>query len=138
MIDKSNWKEIECELKGLFCHVNFKYQETVISIVRERVSESRNKLFVYFNHTLCAGWGNEKCDEYNPLTKLFWLTVTQPLYSKAKIAEMEKQMGKRYLKKTFPNAYSNYTYLSPIFASASQLIRQYKKIDGLAWVNENE
>ncbi|WP_350306953.1 hypothetical protein [Photorhabdus viridis] len=136
MIDKSNWKEIERELKGLFCHVNFKYQETVISIVRERMNESRSKLVVYFNHTLCVGWGDEECDKYNPLTKLFCLTGVKPLYSKTKVAEMEKQMGKRYLKKTFPEVYSHQTYLSPIFANASQLIRQYKKIDGLEWVNE--
>ncbi|MGV8003376.1 hypothetical protein QPK14_17505 [Photorhabdus temperata subsp. temperata] len=136
MIDKSNWKEIECELKGLFCHVNFKYQDTVISIVRERVSESRSKLFVYFNHTLCVDWGYEECDKYNPLTKLFWLTVAKQLYSKTKIAEMEKIAGKRNLAKKFPEVYSNQTSLSPIFANASQLIRQYKKIDGLEWVNE--
>ncbi|TDB42093.1 hypothetical protein [Photorhabdus luminescens] len=137
-INKSEWKAIEEELKGLFCHVNFQYQGTVISVNRERVSESRSQLFVYFNHRLCMAWGDKGHEMYNPLTELFWRPVTKPLYSKTRIAAVEKGVGKRYAKKELSYIYKSLTYLSPGFINASQLIRQYKKIEGLEWINKSE
>ncbi|MBS9438970.1 hypothetical protein EAE91_18085 [Photorhabdus noenieputensis] len=137
-IDKPGWKAIEEELKSLFCHVSFQYQGVVISVNRERVSENRSQLFVYFNNKVCLAWGDKGHDMYNPLTELFWRTVTRPLYSKTRIAEVEKLLGKRHAKKELPYIYKTHTYLSPGFINAVQLIRQYKKIAGLEWINKSE
>ncbi|CDL79750.1 hypothetical protein [Xenorhabdus cabanillasii] len=133
-IDKSQWAKIAAELQSLFCCIRFKYQDTVISIYREKVSESRTHLVVYFDNKISAAWSNEKSEHYNPLTKLFWRSRTQALYSKSRIADAEKLLGKRHVKQHMSYMYKTTAYLVPLFPNSAALIRQYKKIEGLEWL----
>ncbi|WP_340617209.1 hypothetical protein [Xenorhabdus entomophaga] len=133
-ISKEQWTKIANELQSYFCLVQFKYQDTVISIHRERVSESKTHLIVYFNNTLRNAWGYEQSEHYNPLTKLFWRSCTQPLYPKSRIADAEKQLGKRHVQRHMPYMYKKFTFLTPVFPNSTALIRQYKKIEGLELV----
>ncbi|AYA40569.1 hypothetical protein HZS38_09245 [Xenorhabdus nematophila] len=131
-IDKSQWVKIADELQSLFCLIQFKYQDTVISINRGRVSESKTHLFVYIDSKLNIAGGDEQSEHYNPLTPLFWCSCSKPLYSKSRIADAEKMLGKRHVKKHMPYMYKKHTFLTPVFPNSTTLIRQYKKIEGLS------
>ncbi|SLM63995.1 hypothetical protein [Dickeya aquatica] len=48
-ITKEQWAKIKTELQSYFCHIEFKYSDTVISVLRVRDGESRTVLSVYFD-----------------------------------------------------------------------------------------
>ena len=75
LMTKALWEQVADELKNIFCHVRFRYLDTVISVIRERDSESSTVLAVYFDDKWCAGWGREESEVFNPLTRLFWLSL---------------------------------------------------------------
>lgn len=133
-ISKEQWETIKAELQSPFCCVRFRYQDTVITVTRERQSESRTCLMVYFDGRCNIGWGNSRCDNYNPLTEHFWFTKTQRLHSAKHVARMEKALGKRYAKKHMPSLYQPFSYRTPLFASSATLIRQFRKAPGLTLV----
>lgn len=135
-ISKEQWETIKAELQSHFCCVRFRYQDTVITVTRERQSESRTCLMVYFDGRCNIGWGNSRCDNYNPLTEHFWFTKTQRLHSAKHVAATEKALGKRYAKKHMPSLYQPFSYRTPLFASSTTLIRQFRKVPGLTLVTE--
>lgn len=138
LMTKALWEQVADELKNLFCHVRFRYLDTVISVIRERDSESRIVLAVYFNDTMCAGWGCEDSEVFNPLTRLFWHEKKRRWYSAKRVAEIEKSIGKRAAKKYFPNLHSYMSYRAPYFTSSSVLVRQFRKADGLMLITKRE
>lgn len=138
-ISKEQWETIRAELQSPFCCVRFRYQDTVITVTRERQCESRTCLMVYFDGRCNIGWGNSRCDNYNPLTEHFWFTKTQRLHSAKHVAATEKALGKRYAKKHMPSLYQPFSYRTPLFASSTTLIRQFRKVAELTLVaEENE
>lgn len=137
-ITKEQWALITEELKGFFCHVQFKYQDTVISVTRERDGESRSVLTVYFDGKICGGWANEKSENYNPITRLFWCEKKKRLYPAKRATQIEKEFGKRRAKEYFPKLYDSVSFWLPFFTASASLIRQFKKVDGLTWLPKNE
>ncbi|KEA51803.1 hypothetical protein DT73_12775 [Mangrovibacter sp. MFB070] len=137
-VTKAMWTNIADELKGYFCHVRFRYQDTVVSITRERDGESRTVLAVYFDGKMCAGWGSEASDMFNPLTRLFWCEKRRRYYSAKRVAELEKLFGKRKAKAMFPELHDCMRYRTPFFNSSAALIRQFRKADGLTIITEQE
>nr|WP_240634934.1 hypothetical protein [Brenneria salicis]NMN90538.1 hypothetical protein [Brenneria salicis ATCC 15712 = DSM 30166]RBP64868.1 hypothetical protein DES54_10693 [Brenneria salicis ATCC 15712 = DSM 30166]RLM31627.1 hypothetical protein BHG07_04835 [Brenneria salicis ATCC 15712 = DSM 30166] len=135
-ITKDQWAKIGEELQSYFVSVEFKYQDTVITVHRERSGESRTVLSVYFDGKICLGWGFESLDSYNPITKLFWCEKKQRYYSPKRVAEIEKAFGKRAAKKYYPKLHESKSYRTPCFSSSTSLIRQFKKVDGLSWISE--
>lgn len=132
-ITKAQWAQITEELQGYFYLVRFKYQNTVISISRERYGESRTFLAVYFDGKMAVGWGLEDSESYNSITKLFWCEKKKRYYSAKRVAEIEKSLGKRYARKHFPKLHESLSYRVPLFTNSTSLVRQFKKIDGLIW-----
>ncbi|MCI4116050.1 hypothetical protein E4659_12555 [Dickeya dianthicola] len=134
-ITKEQWAQIKTELQSYFCHIEFKYGDTVITVARERDGESRTVLAVYFDGTMRGAWGSEKSEVYNPITRLFWCEKKKRLYSAKRAAQLEKEIGKRRAKEHFPDLHDSYSYWLPFFSSSTSLIRQFKKAEGLTWVN---
>ncbi|MGS4819056.1 hypothetical protein ACN4GA_08415 [Raoultella terrigena] len=135
---KALWEQVADELKSYFCHVQFRYQDTVITVARQRDGESRTLLAVYFNDTMCAGWGCEDSEVFNPLTRIFWHEKKMRWYSAKRVAEIEKSIGKRAAKKYFPNLHDYMSYRAPYFTSSSVLVRQFRKADGLTLITKRE
>lgn len=137
-ISKEQWETIRAELQTPFCYVKFRYQDTVITVTRERQSENRTCLMVYFDGRCNLGWGDSRCANYNPLTEHFWFTKTRRLHSARQVAEAEKALGKRYAKKHMPSLYQPFSYRTPLFASSTTLIRQFRKAPGLTLVTDTK
>ncbi|MBN3254313.1 hypothetical protein H5A33_06690 [Pectobacterium brasiliense] len=137
-ITKEQWAQIAEELKSYFCHVEFKYQETVITVTRERDGESKTVLSVYFDGTLRSGWGIEASEIYNPITRLFWCEKKKRYYSAKRVAEIEKKFGKRRAKECFPDLHKTISYWWPYFTTSTSLIRQFKKTEGIIWLRKSE
>ncbi|MBA5602476.1 hypothetical protein [Pectobacterium aroidearum] len=137
-ITKEQWALIAEELKSYFCYVQFNYQNTVITISRQRDGESKTVLLVYFDGRILTGWGVETSEIYNPITRLFWCEKKKRLYSAKRAAEIEKTFGKRKAKEFFPKLYDSISFRLPYFATSTSLIRQFKKADGLVWLRKSE
>ncbi|WP_339097222.1 hypothetical protein V6917_16495 [Pectobacterium brasiliense] len=135
-ITKDQWVQIAEELKSCFCYVQFQYQNTVITIVRQRDGESKTVLLVYFDRRILTGWGMETSEIYNPITRLFWCEKKKRLYSAKRATEIEKEFGKRRAKEYFPKLYDSISFRLPYFATSTTLIRQFKKVDGLSWISK--
>jgi len=138
LMTKALWEQVTDELKSLFCHVRFRYQDTVITVLRERHSESTTVLAVYFNDKWCAGWGQEGSEVFNPLTRFFWHEKKKRLYPLKRAAEIEKRFGKRAAKQHFPNLHDFVSYRVPYFTSSTTLVRQFKKADGLIFIEPED
>lgn len=138
LITEEQWAQITEELQGYFCHVQFKYQDTVISVARQRDGESRTILSVYFDRKMCAGWGFADHEVYNPITRLFWHEKKKRYYTAKRVAEIEKLFGKRAAKKDFPKLHDSMSYWVPYFISSTNLVRQFKKAEGLIWLHEKD
>ncbi|WCG83786.1 hypothetical protein [Pectobacterium sp. A5351] len=137
-ITKEQWAQIAEELKGYFCRVQLQYQNTVITIARQRDGESKTVLSVYFDGRIYSGWGMETSEIYNPITRLFWCEKKKRLYSAQRAAKIEKEFGKRRAKEFFPKLYDSISFWLPYFATSTSLIRQFKKADGLVWLRKSE
>lgn len=135
-ITKEQWAQIAEELKSYFCHVEFKYQDTVITIARERDGESKTVLSVYFDGKMSWVWGRKESEFYNPITELFWCERKKRLYPAKRAAQIEKEFGKRRAKEFFPKLYDSISFWLPYFATSTSLIRQFKKAEGLVWLRK--
>ncbi|PWC24713.1 hypothetical protein EH206_11005 [Brenneria nigrifluens DSM 30175 = ATCC 13028] len=135
---KEQWAKIAEELQSYFPRVQFKYQDTVITVTRERDGESRTVLVVYFDGKWRGAWGDEKHKDYNPATRLFWFEKKKRLYPAKRAAKIEKELGKRRAREYFPRLYDSISAWLPFFSSSTSLIRQFKKAEGLVWLREQE
>ncbi|MFJ5441731.1 hypothetical protein [Pectobacterium sp. CHL-2024] len=137
-ITKEQWTLIAEELKSYFCYVQFKYQDTVITIARERDGESKTVLSVYIDGKMSWVWGRKESEFYNPITELFWCEKKKRFYSAQRAAKIEKEFGKRRAKEFSPKLYDSISFRLPYFATSTSLIRQFKKADGLVWLRKPE
>ncbi|MBN3237691.1 hypothetical protein H5A46_10100 [Pectobacterium versatile] len=137
-ITKEQWALIAEELKSSFCYVQFKYQDTVITIARERDGESKTVISVYFDGKMSWVWGRKESEFYNPITELFWCEKKKRLYSAQRAAKIEKEFGKRRAKEFFPKLHDSISFRMPYFATSTSLIRQFKKTEGLIWLRKSE
>lgn len=103
-ITKEQWAQIAEELKSYFCHVEFKYQDTVITVTRERDGESKTVLSVYFDGTMRSGWGMETSEIYNPITRLFWCEKKKTPLSSEASGTNRKGIRKAQSQRIFPQA----------------------------------
>ncbi|MBN3174850.1 hypothetical protein H4F69_14980 [Pectobacterium brasiliense] len=138
VITKEQWALIAEELKSYFCYVQFQYQDTVITIARERDGESKTVLSVYIDGKMSWVWGRKESEFYNPITELFWCEKKKRFYSAQRAAKIEKEFGKRRAKEFFPKLYDSISFRLPYFATSTSLIRQFKKADGLVWLCKSE
>ena len=75
---------------------------------------------------------------FNPLTRLFWCEKKKRHYPSKTVAEIERALGKRQAKKTFPSLHDSFIYRLPFFTSSSTLVSQFKKADGLTLITKRE
>lgn len=139
MISKEKWAEIEQKLKAYWVHdVKFTLGEDVITIQRQRDGESKTVLAVFINSQICFGWGDENHEEFKPITNKVWRKVFKPLYSKQKLASAKKKLGVRLFNQIYSKKEqtAGITYISPYFPSSKPLISQFKKIEGLEFVED--
>ncbi|WP_238553308.1 hypothetical protein [Dickeya sp. DW 0440] len=130
-ITKEQWAKIKTELQSYFCHIEFKYSDTVISVLRVRDGESRTVLSVYFDGEQRFSWGDEKTEAYNPITRLFWCEKKRRLFSVRRVAQLERAIGERRAKECIPGLHDSVSYWLPFFSSSTSLIRQFKKSRGV-------
>ena len=128
-ITKEQWQQIEEELKNLSCRVVFDYQGQELSVQRMRTGEGRMDLVVYLDGKINWGWGwpNQK-ELFKPEIQTIWRKRSQSLYSPTEKKKMIKAIGQRASKKHLD---AKIEHWEPIFTSATALVRQYKKADGL-------
>jgi len=136
-ISKAQWAELEERLKGFYVHVKFTLSGHEIAVHKERFKENQYVLVVYIDGSWKGLWmpGN-KDPVYDPLVKQVWRKRSRALYSPAKKARIKKSLGVRRTKEMFPNLDKVIVTWMPDFSTAASLVRQFKKIDGLALVAE--
>ncbi|OPX57050.1 hypothetical protein SAMN02745127_02090 [Oceanospirillum multiglobuliferum] len=131
-ITKSQWQEIEEELKTLRCKVVFDYQGQAISVERIRTGESRLDLAVYLDGNIVLGWGWPDGEVFDPQVKLLWRQRSKSIFKPAEKQKLIKEIGVRRAKKHFPKLDDKIEWYDPVFTSAAALVRQYKKLEGLS------
>ena len=138
-ISKDKWKQIEEKLKAYYLvNVKFKLGEDVITIDRQRISESKTVLAVFINGEIRGAWCNQEYEEFKPIAHTVWRKIFKPWYSKQKLDAAKKKFGVRSFNRLFSKEEQTggHTYFTPYFPSSRTLISQFKKIDGLELVEE--
>ncbi|WP_320152539.1 hypothetical protein [uncultured Tolumonas sp.] len=138
-ISKDKWKEIEDELKGYYLvNVKFKLGNDVISIARQRETESKTVLVVYINGKYSLQWQDEKHELFNPLTHKVWKKTSKRMMSQQKIAALKKKYGVRMFNQLYSKREQEavISYFMPFFSSSRSLVSQFKKIDGLEFIGD--
>ncbi|MGR6833612.1 hypothetical protein [Aliivibrio wodanis] len=130
-ISKEMWQELEKEMSGMFVNVEFGYQGHIVTIQRQRQSESKTLLIVYLDGVIKAEWA--LCDESSrpSIFNDIWMLKRKAKYSQGFIKSLEKTYGKRVAKKEWPDLHDKKEFRSPYFPKASSLCRQLKKLKGL-------
>ncbi|WP_368919977.1 hypothetical protein [Providencia vermicola] len=131
-ISKEQWEKIEGDLKDYFASVDFQYKGIEIGVRRASIGEGRTALAVFLDGEICSGWGWPNSDVFNPLVECFWSKRQKSYYSPTKVKKLEKIYGKRRVKKEISNLHEKFTWYYPYFSKASVLVRQFKRIEGLA------
>lgn len=138
-ISKDKWKEIEETLSQyFFMNVKFKIGNDIITVTRQRETESKTVLVVYINDKYSHAWQDEQHELFNPITHKVWKKTSKRMMSKQKIDALKKKYGVR----AFNNVYSKreqeavISYFMPFFSSSRSLVSQFKKIDGLEFIGD--
>ena len=132
-ITNEQWRQIEDELKSLYCRAEFDYNGQELSITRAQTKEGRMDLAVFLDGKINWGWGwPNQTELFKPEVKAIWRKRSRAFFSPAKKKALIKEFGKRGAKQLFPNLDDKLEHWEPIFTSAAALVRQYKKADGLA------
>lgn len=134
MISKEQWQAIQKELEGSFGRADFQLNQHKIDVRRVRLSESKTALAVYINDVIQPGQGWSNSKVYNPLTEQVWRKRSKAVYSPAKKAEIEKNLGKRRARAVFSNLDETIEWYDPTFTTAASLVRQFKKVAGLTLI----
>ena len=137
MISNEKWKEIEEKLKAYYLiDVKFKLGDDVISIERRRISESKTVLAVFINGEICHAWAVKDHESFNPVSHTVWRKIFKPFYSKQKLAAAKKKLGVRSFNRLFSKEEQTggHTYFAPYFPSSRMLISQFKKIEGIEYL----
>ena len=130
-ISKEQWLAIEEELKGSYCQVDFKIDGHEVELRKRFVAENKIAIIAYVDGTYKGTDVLEDSDGFRPIVKKVHRARVRHLYSPAKKKKMEKEFGKRRVREIFKSFDITWTYYDPSFPTASVLIRQYKKLEGL-------
>lgn len=134
-----DWKAIEEELKkSWFMPYKFRLDGKELLIQKVNFGENRQVLAVYIDGVINFKLGYSKEEVFEPIITKVWRKRTRRLYSPKKVAELVKNVGKRYAQKHFPNLNKSVTFYDPTFTTASSLVRQLKKQVGIELVADVE
>ena len=136
MISKDKWTEIGEKLSRIFADEKFKIGDDVIHVQRQRESESKTVLSVFINGTICMAFANEKHADFKPISHQVWKKKIVRLYSKQELEKAKKTLGVRLFNELYPKARRDQEshYWLPYFSSSKALIAQFKKINGIEYV----
>lgn len=146
-ITAAQWKQISDRLKRSYVQIKFLLNGHSIEITRERKSESTSHLCVYIDGCIKGVWMKllteiDQDDAFmNQVVKQVWFHKFKAMYSKKQLAEIEKSK-RRVGVKLFKEIYGEdpkskgITILFPNFSSSAVLVRQFKKIDGLEYIED--
>ena len=132
-ITTEQWQKIEENLTTSIASVKFQMESDAITVKRVRIKENRLALAVYINDEIVWKHGMES-DEQPELIRKVWRKRTVAAYSPVKKQKIIKSFGKRRAKELFPSLDKVTTYYDPTFNTAKSVVRQFKKLDGLAVV----
>ena len=130
-ISKEQWLAIEEELKGSYCQVDFKIDGHEVGLRKRFVAENKIAIIAYVDGKISGSDCLEDGDDFRPIVKKVHRARVKHHYSPAKKKKMEKEFGKRRVREIFKSFDITWTYYDPSFSTASVLIRQYKKLEGL-------
>jgi hypothetical protein len=130
-ISKEQWLAIEEELKGSYCQVDFKIDGHEVELRKRFVAENKIAIIAYVDGKVSGSDCLEDGDDFRPIVKKVHRARVKHHYSPAKKKKLEKDFGKRRVRKMIPNIDKTWTYYDASFPKASVLIRQYKKLEGL-------
>lgn len=137
-ISKEQWHGIQNELTELYNSVKFRLSSgEVITVNKLFVTENKTALVVWINGERSPVWGWPHRDEFRPIVKQVWRRRTHQPGAKQvrKISAMKG--GKTWLKrKENAHLFKVYEYWEGRFITASSLVRQFRKIEGLELVPE--
>lgn len=126
------------ELESLFAVTRFRCDGRVLTVRWVNTSKSGHtfKLAVYIDDRIQPGKGWLNSDFFDPFVVKIWRkrTYTVTLF-KRKTGESRRSLAAvARLKKQFPDKVI--VYYDSLFSSASSLIRQYRLIEGLEYVEK--
>lgn len=136
-ISKEQWNGIQNTLGGIYSEVAFRMPTgEEITVNKRFITENKTALIVWINGERCPAWGVPSMPEqFRPLVKQVWRRQThRPGASTIrKVSKMKG--GKKWLKqKENAHLFDVIEYWVCHFNTASSLVRQYRKIDGLELV----
>ena len=136
MISKEKWAEIGEKLSRYWVDEKFKVGDDIIHVQRQKESESKTVLAVFINGTICMGFANEKNDDFKPVSHHVWKLKSVRLYSNQYLEKTKKKLGVRLFNKIYPKDRRDMQnhYWLPYFSSSKTLISQFKKIEGLEYL----
>ncbi|EGR1039129.1 hypothetical protein EFU28_04975 [Vibrio cholerae] len=139
-ITKEMWQQIEKEMSDGWVNIVFAYKGHELTVNRVRVSESKTCLQVYIDGFIRGEWLGCSSDEgfsdkAPAILPDVWGKKTKAKYSARFKARMTKILGKRGVKKEWPDLDCLWVFYVPNFSKASVLCRQYKKLEGIELVS---
>jgi len=139
-IQKEQWDGIENELKSLFATVEFKFNERKITVQKQQIKENKFGLLVFIDGKISLKDMEWKGEQADPLVRQFWRKREKSLFSPSKVAEMTKRMGKKAKAEFISKGGwdKKIIHYDPVFNTASSLVRQFKKIEGLELAEEQK
>lgn len=130
MLNKEQQQKLTEELQGFFARAEFQLDQHRITIKRVRVSESTTALAVYVDDQIRVkdmAFGEEP----RAIIKKVWRKRQKGAYSPAQIKQIEKKLGKRRALRVFTRLHNKIYFYDATFNSATSLVRQFAKLDGL-------
>ncbi|EGQ7976991.1 hypothetical protein GN712_01975 [Vibrio cholerae] len=139
-ITKEMWQQIEKEMSDGWVNIVFAYKGHELTVNRVRESESKTCLQVYIDGFIKGEWvsfNGDNClsDKAPVILPDVWCKKTKAKYSARFKARMTKILGKRGVKKEWPDLDDLWVFHAPNFSKASVLCRQYKKLEGIELVS---
>lgn len=143
-ISKEQWAKILATAKTNWFSLEFSLRGYAIQVCRKQISESRTVLAVFINGKIEGRWSKD-LNEINAEDALdsvlvqVWFHRFKALYKRAQLqhlVKLKKSLGVKRFKEIYgPDPQkAGFTYLIPYFSTASTLVRQFRKIEGLELV----
>ena len=142
-ISAEQWEAVNKELDFLYGQVKFVFEGRTLCLRWVCVSKSppRYMLSVYIDGKIIIGQGFEEIggkanEAFDPFVKIVWRTRSRTisLFKKSRTQAGTKKYlaALNRLKKRYPDKVM--VWYDPCFPSATSLVRQYKKLEGLELV----
>lgn len=142
-ITKTQWEQVRSELWDCsFGNVQFTYQGHRVNCASRLNHKRKLVIQVYLNdyskdRWILAAINSERHPCGDPevaLLPLFWNVKRSALYTRKEKEALTKIYGKRRVKQEFPNLESFCEIPSNTWGSATRMIAQFKKVEGLELV----